>query len=410
MAACRRNTRLRSETPPPFPHIVPVASKVCQEEQEAEEEGTEYVSSLPDDVLVEILSRLPYRSFCRVKWVSKPWLALCSDLDIHTKSPRSMSGFFSIGEVRDGLTFHDLAFGFGPQLVDPTLAFLGNYGRISVERCCIGGLLLCKCWVSRSEEYEYSYVVCNPTTENWTVLPPIENSDWVDGHCFMDADSLLGDHLSEVNGSEHFLGFDTANPSCFMVVVTELVYHGRVREVAIYSSETGGWTSMQSKWGSETIFAEGCEEAVFLNGRMHFTSLHSSIVTVDVEGEVWREIEVPKGHRFGSIGQSQGYLHYWDVEIDCQLFVWVLEDYGTGHWTLKHTVNVLELFGRHRRTDYKCYDIAFHPDCNLILITDEEIAVSYDMDSRTVQVIYTSKQLQYGLPYIPCFAKWPSDG
>jgi hypothetical protein len=226
----------------------------------------------------------------------------------------------------------------------------------------------------------------------------------------MDADSLLGDHLSELNCSEHFLGFDTANPSYFVVVVTELVYHGQVREVAIYSSETGGWTSMRSKWGSETIFAEGCEEAVFLNGRMHFTSLHSSIVTVDVDGEVWREIEVPKGHRFGSIGQSQGYLHYWDVEIDCQLSVWVLEDYGTGHWTLKHTVNVLELFGRHRRTDYECYDIAFHPDCNLIFITDGEIAVSYDMDSRKVQVIYTSKQLQYGLPYIPCFAKWPSDG
>ncbi|KAK1653865.1 hypothetical protein QYE76_071670 [Lolium multiflorum] len=95
MAAWRRNTRLRSETPPPFPHIVPVASKKKSKKRKKEQKC---VSSLPDDVLVEILSRLPYRSFCRVKCISKPWLALCSDLDIHNKSPRTVCGFFFIGE------------------------------------------------------------------------------------------------------------------------------------------------------------------------------------------------------------------------------------------------------------------------------------------------------------------------
>ncbi|KAK1698349.1 hypothetical protein QYE76_015048 [Lolium multiflorum] len=134
-------------------------------------------ASLHDDVLIDILSRVRYRSLCRFKYVSKAWLALCSELDLHNRSPqRTVSGYFG-RNVGESFSFHDLTAGDGyhPPLMGPTLAFLGSYQRIDIEQCCGGGLLLCKCWQSRSDEDKYSYVVCNP--EKWTMLPPIEFSD-----------------------------------------------------------------------------------------------------------------------------------------------------------------------------------------------------------------------------------------
>ncbi|PAN32192.1 hypothetical protein PAHAL_5G470100 [Panicum hallii] len=52
------------------------------------------VPSLSDDLIVEIISRVPYRSLCRFKCVSRSWLALCADPDLRKKSPQTLSGFF----------------------------------------------------------------------------------------------------------------------------------------------------------------------------------------------------------------------------------------------------------------------------------------------------------------------------
>ncbi|XBJ12739.1 hypothetical protein VPH35_017202 [Triticum aestivum] len=116
--------------------------------------------------------------------------------------------------------------------------------------------------------------------------------------------------------------------------------------------------------------------------------------------------------RICDVGQSQGRLYAWWIENsrDCQLYIWVLEDYDTGKWTLKHTVNVLELFGRNCRKDGDSYVMfAIHPDCNMIFLTDKKnLTLSYDMDNQKVHVICTEGM--NGLPYIPCFAELPSAG
>jgi hypothetical protein len=110
-----------------------------------------------------------------------------------------------------------------------------------------------------------------------------------------------------------------------------------------------------------------------------------------------------------SIGQSQGRLYAWQMDYHdgCLLYIWVLEDYDSGNWTLKHTLNVLELFGRNYRKATGSYKMfAIHPECNLIFITDrEEMSVSYDLDNHMVNVISTSEEFLEGLPYTPCFAE-----
>ena len=368
--------------------------------------------NLPEGALVEILSRVPYRSLCRFKCVSKPWLALRSRLDICKRSPQTLSGLYFFGEERgEGLNFHDLA-GGGPPLFDVGLSFLASYyyEQVGVEKCC-GGLLLCVCWKPRSVQVDFDYVVCNPATEKCTVLPAIEVGNRPE------AFRMLGGHLCHIDQAERFLGFDTANPSSFVVVVPLATCFDVIKEVAIYSSETGGWNSMQSQHNDSSAYWVSDSESTFLNGIMYFPTRSSSIVTLDMKRNAWGEIEMPPGmpNNYGgaSIGQSQGRLHVWEQNQDgCQLSVWILENYATGQWNLKCTVNCLELIGRDSLTEGEYYrTFAIHPDCDLIfLIDNKEKALSYDMTSQKVHVISSSGDFLGGLPYIPYFAEWKSDG
>ena len=66
-----------------------------------------------------------------------------------------------------------------------------------------------------------------------------------------------------------------------------------------------------------------------------------------------------------------------------QLSFWVLEDYGTNKWTLKHMVTMLEIFGWSNiqfgydvcDTDYRV--IAIHLECNMIFLVSEDRTLSH---------------------------------
>jgi hypothetical protein len=73
---------------------------------------------------------------------------------------------------------------------------------------------------------------------------------------------------------------------------------------------------------------------------------YSAIVAMDMEGKTWRTIHKPSGVEM-SIHQAQGHLCVCCADF-CNrswLLVWILEDYGTDNWILKHVVDMEELFG-----------------------------------------------------------------
>lgn len=372
-------------SPPPL--IVSISSEKKKKKHELGQEHERHpAGSLPEGPLVEILSRVPYKSLCRFKCASRPWLALCSDPDIRKRSPQTMAGFF-LRNYGIGPCFINIS-GRGQPLVDPSLSFLRESFTYFIPQQCCGGLILCKYWKSdHFEEDEHSLVVCNPATKKWAELPPnpIRPQDEVD----------------------EYLCFDPAVPSRFVV----FTHTWDLGEVTIYSSDTGRWTTVESGWIGETPIGL----PVFLNGTVHLMTTDISIATVDTEGKVWRQIDIPGNMRdssdYPSIGQSQGRLYAWGIDDNiniCQLSVWALEDYGGAKWALKDTVNISELFGR------DCYKyvepIAIHPDCDLIFLADRRgKAISYDMDSKKVHVIGTYETFLGAVPYVPCFAEWPSD-
>ena len=76
------------------------------------------------------------------------------------------------------------------------------------------------------------------------------------------------------------------------------------------------------------------------------------------------------------------------------LSIWILKDYGTSKWTLKHMVNTLQLFGLNNirlgseaaNANYRV--IAIYLEWNLIfLVGENRTLMTYDMSRRKVHVL-----------------------
>jgi len=102
--------------------------------------------------------------------------------------------------------------------------------------------------------------------------------------------------------------------------------------------------------------------------------------------------------------------------------VWILEDYGTDNWRLKHAMDTEELF-RHMNIkvgselcDEEYRVITVHPKWNLIfLVQKDRTLIAYDMNCRKVLVIHARvihfcrprgcfhMNRPYYLSYVPLF-------
>jgi hypothetical protein len=74
---------------------------------------------------------------------------------------------------------------------------------------------------------------------------------------------------------------------------------------------------------------------------------YSMIFVMDMEGNTWRKFDRPDGLHH-SMHQAQGHLCVCTIDgpNDSKFSIWILEDYGTDNWILKHTVTTQILFGR----------------------------------------------------------------
>ena len=156
---------------------------------------------LPDDAIVEILSRVPARSLCRFKCVSKAWRDLIADRFRCKKLPQTLEGFFYAYDDDDnkmrGCSSSDDggSKGNGGGASSDRVAhghFINTLGRpvplasysflleqpgieaIGLMRSCNGLLLFGH--RRDSDTYEsLGYIVCNPVTEQWVAVP---SSGW----------------------------------------------------------------------------------------------------------------------------------------------------------------------------------------------------------------------------------------
>ena len=104
--------------------------------------------------------------------------------------------------------------------------------------------------------------------------------------------------------------------------------------------------------------------------------------------------------------------------------MWILEDYGTDNWRLKHVVDMEELFVHmnikvgSKLCDEEYSMITVHLEWNfVILVGKDRTLIAYDMDRRKVHVIHARvicfcrsrgsfhMNRPYYLPYVPLFTE-----
>ncbi|CAN6330705.1 unnamed protein product, partial [Urochloa humidicola] len=127
-------------------------------------------AALPDELIIEILARLPAKSLCRSSCVSRAWRALISDPANRRRFAQTLSGLF-FSRPHGSWGFVDLTTAPPPSL-DTDLCFLPlTCGKTELLDSC-NGLLLLRCSRGTPESPSPAfYVVCNPATEEWVTLP-----------------------------------------------------------------------------------------------------------------------------------------------------------------------------------------------------------------------------------------------
>ncbi|CAL4914859.1 unnamed protein product [Urochloa decumbens] len=392
------------------------------------------VADLPEDAMVEILTRVPTRSVYRSKCVAKAWRDLMEDPSHRKRLPQTLQGFFSMDKEIYGRGSGEHHIGFTSLLarsatlgIDRRLSFLTKLSGIKIltlaDSC--NGLFLFKHGLKSGPSDRLGYVLWYEECQ----LVSFEEGALVDED-EEENDSYVHDywgrrHQQRYNGDdeedEEEEGYTTKD-----------VYRISVH---IYSSETGTWTHNVSDWEEELGQLEewrhqcqipqrgpGC---AVLNGVLHFIisdldSDQDQIAAVDVQGATRRIIAVPPmvvrkrwlQPQSGFVAQSQGRLHYIYQTPDAQLSIWVLED--TQEWVLKHSVSFIELFGNKRHAYWnnnKYHVVAMHPDGNVVFIVRGQKLISYGMDHKKVGVISTSEDnfsTGHIVSYAPCFLELPA--
>ncbi|XBI77579.1 hypothetical protein VPH35_070647 [Triticum aestivum] len=352
-------------------------------------------TALTDDLILEILSRLPARSVHRLKCVSKLSQTLAGFLYMTVHKSGRGHHFASVSGDGAAAPF-DLSL--------PYLHHSKDECMIQVNAC--SGHLLYRRYkkkrVARSKEDDFRFVVCNPITRSRTIG--------------LDIDPVTVNILSRTTG----LAFDPTESSHFHVLQFEqTVQEPYVTGVNIYSSRTRAWTHRDCEMAEKVKLFFGIR-CVYVGGMLYLMGCLKRngghlLLGVDMEGKVWKTISLPFGRRFGAIGSSQGCLHYAVASRNYNnkifgLELWCLKDYDSKDLVLKHTAGFDKLMSMTGK-QYRAEEI--HPDCDIIFLVSclGDTLVEYDMRHQKVGCVLDleKRNTQLFLPYAPLYSEALAD-
>ncbi|KAJ3704332.1 hypothetical protein LUZ61_008037 [Rhynchospora tenuis] len=188
-----------------------------------ESNGEIWCGAFPDDVVVDILSRLPPKPFYRSKCVSKTWLALSSQaFRVNKHLQPTLHGFFhgAISLFQRNLGFTNIC----DQIheVDATLRAFSHHDQVEIIDCC-NGLLLVKCWSIEPSFASREMYVYNPATRKRTSVEFMPGVDFED-ETYFEIFSLAFDpqdqkDISEIGQSQGLLHFMYVNKESHRLLI-----------------------------------------------------------------------------------------------------------------------------------------------------------------------------------------------
>lgn len=285
----------------------------------------------PDEVVVQILARLPIKSLYRTKCVSKTWYNLISAKyftkiynEVSVRNPMVLVEITDpTSESRPSLILVDNLRGVSEFSLD----FIKD--RVKVRASC-NGLLCCS-----SIRDKGVYYVCNPMTKEYRLLPKTRERPltrfYPDGEATLVglACNILTLKYNVVLAGYH-RSFGHRPERTFICMV--------------FDSETSKWRKFVTLQDDHFTHMNR-NQVVFTNGALHWlTASCSCLLVLDLFSETWRKIQLPSlvvcgsGNRIYLL-ESDGKLSVVQIS-DVWMSIWVMEDYEREEWSLVDRVSL----------------------------------------------------------------------
>ncbi|KAL7583107.1 hypothetical protein Lser_V15G43676 [Lactuca serriola] len=284
-----------------------------------------------DDLLIEILLRLPVASVLRFKSVSKHWRSLLSQ--------RPFTLIYKNGSISRGLFVQDFYVPFDDENRNPppfhNLDFYPDPRGIRIIQSCNGLLLCCS---MHGIQRDFRYYVFNPTTKQFALIPSVPGG-------------------GNIRRTISFMGLAFHQTDCphYKVICIRYIKRDEDRfQIQIYSSETGKWKISDQSFSAPyyTSFSSG----VYWHQAIHWaqSSGNPSYFKLDTEElqtmQSYFTIDTKNfiGEKSLYFGESRGCLHLVNRvhrirrESRLQLNVYEMLNHHSG-WFLKYRVKLDEL-------------------------------------------------------------------
>ncbi|CAM0957993.1 unnamed protein product [Alopecurus aequalis] len=374
-------------------------------------------AKLTDDLVVDILSRLKYESFCRCKCAYKAWSALCSDPDYCKKLPnKATTGLLYQGRNKSAIPLVSLFQQLGE--IDGILADVPHCEHLEFLDCC-NGLVLCKYSSSYTTPLICRFVVCNPATRQWRILPDIQTG-------------------TDSRRDATILAFDPSWSPHFYVFNFNQSHQSLMSKLEMFSSGGSVWL-VDDKWDSD--ISVSCRPHLFLHGMLYAQTTGQQVVVFEGLEEMSDDtlpshwiIDMPSdsfyvgGFTHGCFGKSSGILHYalpdWNGR---SIVVWTLDEYARGFltWTLKCHLSMTDAFGRDNFVHYdnggddgegnwfwNCdyWIIALDLEKDLVFLSDNRSKklLSYNIRTGKLNELRDGFERCQYYAYVPHYSKLPA--
>lgn len=309
-----------------------------------------------EDVLSEILVRLPHKSLARFQCVSTAWRGLISADYLRRRLPLITSGVLFHDAPRDGgggRQPYTYARASSSSLSSPSasgetggvaeaddMGFFPSHGTSTIIDGCNGLLLY---YASSPRQ---AFHVVSPTTRRWAALPAPRRR------------TLLS-----------VLSFDPcASPHYKVVCFTGWLPRGA--SVEVFDSEHRAWREHELHFGLDTDAMSATMHC--FGGAVHVLAYSGHVVRIDLDTMACAVTALPAPVSYRArAGHCRGRLRYASSD-GSRLRFWELVDAGKSEWALKHELGIKDLVagdtsGSSQATTTPTFlFMAFHPDREVV--------------------------------------------
>ncbi|XP_051227630.1 F-box protein At5g07610 [Lolium perenne] len=323
-----------------------------------------------EDVLSEILVRLPHKSLARFQCVSTNWNALIAADYLRRRLPLITSGVLFHDAPRDGVGRQAYTYacalpssssgetGNGGVAEADDMGFFPYHGTSSIIDGCNGLILY------YSSSPQPTFHVVSPTTRRWAVLPAPRKK------------TLLS-----------VLSFDPcASPHYKVVCFTRWLPRGA--SVEVFCSERGAWREHDKlDFGLDTDAMSATMHC--FGGAVHVLAYSGHVVRIDLATMACTVTALPAPVSYRArAGHCRDRLRYASSD-GSRLKFWELVDASRSEWALKHELGINDLVpggsSLQATTAPTFLFMAFHPDREVVYLWTPGKLVAFNMEQRRVE-------------------------